>query len=291
MTAIEHFAGLNVENVSSLSRALDPRYASNRLAIAGALIVGVAAALANLFGLDIGLGPISAAVGVFLAWAIARELDPDHPASAAVAMPASLVLLLAIGPASLVVSMGILLGVRLAAGTVGAPLRTLDVIGVVGLAAFLGTNPIGVVGLGVMVIGVVVDEPRRNRAVLITATAVSAFVAVVLVSGLERTWTTPDTAGWIALAVAVAAAVSVIPAASPTSSTDRHTGRVLRTRVTAARAAAGSAVVAGFVLAGGVGIAALAGTAAAALTGTGIRRIGAGLSSTATRSTDETEDE
>ena len=286
MTAIEHFAGVNVENVSSLSRALDPRYPSNRLAIAGALIVGVAAALANLFGLDIGLEPISAAVGLFLAWAIARELDPDHPASAAVAMPASLVLLLAIGPASLVVSMGILLGVRLVAGTVGAPLRTLDIIGVVGLAAFLGTNPIGVVGLGV-----VVDEPRRNRAVLITATAVSAFVAVVLVSGLERTWTTPDTAGWIALAVAVAAAVSVIPAASPTSSTDRHTGRVLRTRVTAARVAAGSAVVAGFVLAGGVGIAALAGTAAAALTGTGIRRIGAGLSSTATRSTDETEDE
>ena len=278
MTATEHGPRLNVENLSSLSRAVDPRYPSNRLVIAGALIAGVATALANLFGLDTGLGPFSAAVGVFLAWAIARELDPDYSVSAAVAMPASLVLLLAIGPASLLVSMGVLLGVRLVAGTVGAPLRPLDIIGVVGLAAFLGTNPIGVVGLGAMVIGIVVDEPRRNRAFLITASAGAAFVAAVLVSGLERTWTTPDTAEWIALVIAVVATVLVIPAALPTSPTDLHTGRVLRGRVTAARVVAGSAVVAGFALAGGAGIAALAGTAAAALAGTGIRRIGAGLS-------------
>lgn len=278
MTATQHASKVNVHNLSSLSRDVDPRYPSNRLAIAGALIAGVATALANLFGLDTGLGPFSAAVGVFLAWAIARELDPDYPASAAVAMPASLVLLLAIGPASLLVSMGVLLGVRLVAGTVGAPLRTLDIIGVVGLAAFLGTNPIGIVGLGAVVIGVVVDEPRRNRALLITASAVAAFVAAVLVSGLEWTWTTPDTAGWIALAIAVVATLLVIPAALPTSSTDLHTGRVLRWRVTAARIVAGFAVVAGFALAGGPGFAALAGTAAAALAGTAIRRIGAGLS-------------
>jgi len=278
MTATRGVAKVNIGQLSSLSRAVDPRYPSNRFVIAGALIAGLATALANLFGLDTGLGPVSAAVGVFLAWAIAREIDPDYPASGAVAMPVSMVLLLVLGPASLLVSMGVLLGLRLIAGTVGAPLRMLDIIGVVGLAALLGTNPIGVVGLGAMVIGVVVDEPRRNRAVPIAASAVTAFAVVALVSGLEWTWTTPDAAGWIALVIAVFATMLVIPAALPTASTDRRSGRVRRERVTGARVVAGTAVVAGFALAGGVGIAALAGTVTAALSGTAIRRIGAGLS-------------
>lgn len=269
---------MNVEQVSSLSRAVDPRYPSNRLVIAGALIASAVAALANLSGLDTGLGAVSAAVGVFLAWAITRELDPDYPASAAVAMPVSLVLLLAIGPASLLVSMGVLLGVRLVAGTVGAPLRPLDIVGVVGLAAFLGANPIGVVGLVAMLIGVVVAEPQRKRAIVIAASAAIEFAVVALISGLERTWTTPNAAGWIAVVVAVVSTVLVLPASLPTSPTDRHTGLVLRGRVTTARVVAGAAVVAGFGLAGAAGIAALAGTATAALAGTAIRRIGAGLS-------------
>ena len=193
-------------------------------------------------------------------------------------MPVSMVLLLVIGPASLLVSLGVLLGVRLLAGTVGAPLRTLDIVGVVGLAALLGTNPIGVVGLVAMVIGVVVDESRRNRAALIAASAVAAFAVVALVSRLDWTWTNPDTAEWIALVIAVVTTVLVVPAALPTASTDRHAGRVRRERVTAARVIAGTAAVAGFALAGGVGIAALAGTVMAALSGIAIRRIGAGLS-------------
>jgi hypothetical protein len=271
-------AKVNVEQLSSLSRVVDPRYSSNRLVIAGALVAGAVTALANLSGLDTGLGAVSAAVGVFLAWAIARELDPDYPPSAAVAMPISLVLLLAIGPASLLVSMGVLLGVRLVAGTVGAPLRPLDIIGVVGLAAFLGANLIGVVGLAAMIIGVIVDEPHRKRAIVIAASAATVFACVALISGLERAWTMPDAAGWIAVVVAVVSTVLVLPAPLPTSSTDRHTGVVLRGRVTTARVVAGTAVIAGFGLAGAAGIAALAGTAAAALAGTAIRRIGAGRS-------------
>ena len=278
MAATTGVAKVNVEQLSSLSRPVDPRYPSNRFVIAAALVAGLATALANFFGLDTGLAPVSAAVGVFLAWAIGRELDPDYPASGAVAMPVSMVLLLVIGPASLLVSLGVLLGVRLLAGTVGAPLRTLDIVGVVGLAALLGTNPIGVVGLVAMVIGVVVDESRRNRAALIAASAVAAFAVVALVSRLDWTWTNPDTAEWIALVIAVVTTVLVVPAALPTASTDRHAGRVRRERVTAARVIAGTAAVAGFALAGGVGIAALAGTVMAALSGTAIRRIGAGLS-------------
>jgi MFS family permease len=272
------------ERWSSLGRDIDPRVPSNRLAVAGAFTAAVVAGLAGLFGPEIGLSPVSAAIGVFLSWAIARELDPDHPAAAAIALPVSLVLLIVLGPSSLLVSTGVLLGMRMTAGTVGAPLRPLDIVGIVALSALLGTNVIGVVGvaamgLGVLVdmgLGVLVDEPNRKRAIAIVASSATVFAGALLISGVERVWTMPDAAGWGTLVIGAVATLLVIPAASPTSSTDRSTDVVRRGRVTAARVAAGIAVLVGFFLAGGAGIAALAGTATAALIGTGIRRIGSG---------------
>lgn len=56
------------------------------------------------------------------------------------------------------------------------------------------------------------------------------------------------------------------------SETDRRTGTVGRSRVTVARFAAGLAMLLVLGLTGGVGVAALAGTTTAALTGTAIRR-------------------
>jgi hypothetical protein len=264
------------ERWSSLGRDIDPRVPSNRLAVAGAFTAAVVAGLAGLFGPEIGLSPVSAAIGVFLSWAIARELDPDHPAAAAIALPVSLVLLIVLGPSSLLVSTGVLLGMRMTAGTVGTPLRPLDIVGIVALSALLGTGMIGIVGVAAMGVGVLVDEPNRKRAIAIVASSATVFVGVLLISGVERAWTVPDAAGWGTLVIGAVATLLVIPAASPTSSTDRSTDVLPRGRVTAARVAAGIAVPVGFLLAGGAGIAALAGTATAALIGTGIRRIGSG---------------
>jgi hypothetical protein len=126
-----------------------------------------------------------------------------------------------------------------------------------------------------MGVGVLVDELRRKRAIAIVAAASTAFAVTALISGADRVWTTPDAAGWATLLIAAAATLLVIPAASPTTSTDRRTGRVIRGRVTGTRVVAGVTVLVGFLLTGGAGIAALAGTATAALIGTAIRRIGA----------------
>jgi hypothetical protein len=261
---------------SSLGRDVDPRLPSNRLAIVGALLAALATGLAAQAGLEIGLSPFSAALGVFLSWAIARELDPDHPAAAAIALPVSFVLLVLVGPSSLLVSTGLLLGARMTAGTVGTPLRLLDVVGIVALSALLGTSVVGAVGVAAMGVGVLVDEPRRERALAVVGSAAVAFAAAALVTGVEWAWMLPDTSGWVVLVIGVAATLLVIPAAPPDTPTDRTGDLVQGGRVTAARVVAGVGVVAAFILAGGTGIAALAGTSVAALAATSIRQIMAG---------------
>jgi hypothetical protein len=261
------------EQLSSLSRVVDPRYPSNLLAIAGAATAALVVVAASLAGFDVDGGPLAAAVGVFLAWAIARELDPDYTASAAIAMPLSFVFLLVLGPASLLVSTGVLLGTRMAAGTVGPALRPLDIGGIIVVSALLGTNMVGAIGVAAMIVGILVGEPRRARGIGIAVAAAAAFAVAGIVSDMERSWAAPDTTDWIIAAVTIISMLVVIPAPSPTSSTDHHTGILLRWRVTVARAVAGLAVVAGLVIVGGSGVAALAATAAAALAGTAIRRL------------------
>ena len=264
---------VNVEQLTSLSRAVDPRYPSHRLMLAGAGLAALAVGLAELLGAGLKAGPFAAAVGVFLAWAMARELDPDHSASAAIAMPISLVLVLAVGPAALLVTFSVLLGLRITAGTVGAPLRPLDLVTIVGLSAALGTSLVGAVGAAAMITGVLVAENRRALGVAIAAASAGAFIAVALLSGVEAEWIAPTAAEWFTVGLATAAALFIIPAPTPTSGTDRHTGTVSRNRVSAARLLAVLALVVGLALTGGTGVVALAATVAAALTGTAVHRV------------------
>lgn len=264
---------MSLEELTSLSRVVDPRYPSNRLVLVGAPVAGLAVGAAMLLGADLGTGSIAAAVGVFLAWAMARELDPDHPASAAIAMPISFALALLVGPAALLLSTAVLLGLRISAGTVGTPLRPLDTIAIIGLSALLGTSLVGAVGVAVLVVGVLFTEERPQPGISIAVLSVMAFSLVALVSGIERTWGTPSTAEWAAISLAVVATLLVVPASKPTSATDRHTGTVSRNRVTAARVVCGLAVLMGLGLTGGAGTASLAATGAAALTGTAVRRV------------------
>lgn len=264
---------MNVEQLTSLSRAVDPRYPSNRLMLVGAGLAGLGVGVAILFGADLKAGALPVAVAVFLAWAMARELDPDHPKSAALAMPVSLVLVLVVGPAALLVTFGVLLGVRLAAGTVGTPLRLLDSVAVIGLSAALGTSLIGAVGAAAVIAGVLVSEARSRSGIATAAMSTVAYTVVALLSGFERVWTAPTPAEWITVGLAVSATLLVLPAMAPASNTDRHTGMIERNRVTAARVIAGLAILAGLLLTGGTGIVAIAATAAAALMGTAVRRI------------------
>ncbi|WP_293909081.1 hypothetical protein [Deinococcus sp.] len=75
---------------SALPRPLDPTYASNRAAVTG---LGLSILGARLLGHS-WAGSLRVGLGTFSGWAIARELDPDSPASAAAAMPLAFVGLL-----------------------------------------------------------------------------------------------------------------------------------------------------------------------------------------------------
>jgi hypothetical protein len=264
---------LNPHRLTSLQRVVDPRYPSNRLALAGAAVAGAVAAVARFAGADIGFGPLGAAMAVFLAWAIARELDPDHPASAAFAMPAGFVLLLAAGEASLLVSAAVLLAARITAGTVGTDLRPLDVLALIGLSGLLGSQSIGVVGLALIVAAVFITDHSEVRSAGITVAVIAAFATVAIASGSGLTWGTPDAADWATLAVSVIALVLIIPASPVASQTDRGSGTIDSNRVTTARLMAALAVVGAFLVAGGIGIHAIAPTTTAALIGTAAQRL------------------
>lgn len=71
---------------AALPRSIDLTYPSNRWAVAG-LLGGVV--LSRLRGRS-WVGSVGTGLGGFAAWAIARELDPDHTQSANVALPLAL---------------------------------------------------------------------------------------------------------------------------------------------------------------------------------------------------------
>ncbi len=74
---------------TSLSRIVDPRVLSNVVALGIAIVAGFAALATRLVDdagmLESFLDAFGAGIGVFLAWALGRELDPDNNSSALVA--------------------------------------------------------------------------------------------------------------------------------------------------------------------------------------------------------------
>ncbi|GAA5531865.1 hypothetical protein [Deinococcus aluminii] len=119
---------------SALARPIDFSYPSNRFAVAGAAVSVLAARLSGRTwkaALDVG------AAG-FLAWATARELDPDHPDTANGALPVAALAALVGGVPQPLAGLGVLSGLRTLAGTVGNAPTPLDVAALAGQAALSG---------------------------------------------------------------------------------------------------------------------------------------------------------
>ena len=118
---------------SALARPLDPSVPSNALALGAS---GAAALGGLVRGARVG-GPRGAlrtslawGGGALAAWATGRELDPDHPTTAALAIPVAAVGL-ALGAPSPPVTLATLLVARATAGTVGIGVRPTDVAALV----------------------------------------------------------------------------------------------------------------------------------------------------------------
>lgn len=144
---------IDIMQSSGLGRPLDPKVPSNRAALVGTAAAGVLTLASHLVA-----GrpkPIRAAVATaeacFMAWAIGRELDPDEPSTAILAMPIAMAGRV-FGRPGLGASYPALLAARLASGTVGAPLQPIDAAHVAGVGLLAGARPASwpsVAGIGV----------------------------------------------------------------------------------------------------------------------------------------------
>lgn len=119
---------------SALPRAIDLSYPSNRYA-AGGFVVAIA--LAKVLGhrpaQAIGVG-----LAGFAAWATARELDPDHPGSAATALPLGAGAALLGGVPNPLASFSALSSVRVLAATVGHAPTQMDTLALAAQSVLAG---------------------------------------------------------------------------------------------------------------------------------------------------------
>ena len=134
MSALRKLAGQ-----SGLPRTLDLSYPSNRYAVGGALVSMLAARALGGTWREAG----SVGIGAFAAWATARELDPDHPETATVALPLAAAAGWLGGPGNPVAGLSALSGLRVLGGTVGpndAALDSLALTAATALCAWHGAH-------------------------------------------------------------------------------------------------------------------------------------------------------
>jgi hypothetical protein len=169
---------------------MDFRLPSNRVALALPSVAGVVAgawALAAGWGLGEAVrAGVGAGGGSFLAWATARELDPDHPHTATVAAVLAPWAVLSAAP-SLAAGFVWLLAIRAMTGSTGSAPYPPDlvVVGALSVWATLGDRALVVVVTGLAVLVLSTSFDRRGRAVTVAmAVAMAAIVvAVSLVRG------------------------------------------------------------------------------------------------------------
>lgn len=227
---------------SSLWRGLSPKNKSH-LAMFGCCALAFAAVLAVQV-MD-GREPaaavaiaVNAAVMLFLAWAIAREIDPDFPRSSFVAVAVAALILLG-GSEAAGASVGVLMALRIAGRSTGRQPSLLDLVATPILAAAFAWLPRGWTGGVAMAAALVWDTllpqpgPRRNY--IGAALTLAVTVVVTAFRGtLDAGFATNGWVGWVVGASALAA-FPVIKHYIPRSRCDRSRQTIDPDRLKAAR--------------------------------------------------------
>ena len=132
---------MRVRDLTTVGRPLEREYATNRAIAATTAATAVGSTLwtrfagttwaaSLLWGVQVGLT-------LFLTWALCRELDPDRPLGAFVAAGLALPIALYCGLPELGVITWLLIVLRVVNRTAGLSAGVLDVLGLVGLSAFV----------------------------------------------------------------------------------------------------------------------------------------------------------
>lgn len=163
------------------------------------------------------------ALTVFLVWALARELDPDRPATASIAAVLGGAAALWTGDTSIVGLTGVMLASRILVRTTGAAPLLTDVLWVGVFVGALARDAYawaaGLAAAAALALDTSLPHPAPGRRLwLAGAIGLSVTLTAVLSGAMPDSWQPPSAA---VLAVAVIATVAVLTARSlPLVSTD-----------------------------------------------------------------------
>ena len=121
---------MRLDDLTALGRPIDPDYPTNRaialVALTATVAAGIWALLSGVALPETASQAVRAGLTVFLAWAIGRELDPDHDLSAFVGVALALIGLTLLDAPSLFLDFWLLLSLRLVNRTSGLPAKPMD---------------------------------------------------------------------------------------------------------------------------------------------------------------------
>ena len=119
-----------MHQLTTIARPIDPMYPTNRVIIIMTILVSTGAVVSSLY---LGVAPFPAifqgfiaGLTIFLAWAIARELDPDSEYAAFLPALICIPLLLIVPEPGFLTSLFVLLLLRIVNRTTGKPAGVLD---------------------------------------------------------------------------------------------------------------------------------------------------------------------
>ena len=132
---------MRISSISSLARIVDPRYPTNLSIL---IIAAIAGGGYLIYNLSAGTDLLSAfgaafvfAVGIFLTWALGREIDPEHELAAFAGLLLFIPGYLVLGASDLIMLLTILLLVRMLNQTTGLQPKFLDLLAIIALGSVL----------------------------------------------------------------------------------------------------------------------------------------------------------
>ncbi|OJF94643.1 hypothetical protein [Alkalibacterium sp. 20] len=146
-------------------------------------LIALLAALAAAFGWAL-IGEISAGlyigIGVFLTWALSRELDSKHQYSAFIAAAFSLLNLLHYENVQLIIIFWILLLMRMVNGITGKELTVFDIYSVLGFTVYLSFNDENSVYLLIFLLAMTfITKTREKAKVVLIASGIGLAFFIV----------------------------------------------------------------------------------------------------------------
>jgi len=201
---------VKITDITAVGRPIDPEYPTNRaIALITLVIMAGGALWRGLSGTAwraSAMWGVQAGLTVFLAWALCRELDPDHPLAAFVAVALALPATYLWDLPQLGVILWLLIAVRVVNRTAGPPAGVLDALGLLGLTGWLslqGNWGYGVIAALAFLLDSQLPNPAPRHLVFALLVVVITVVAAFVGSGSAGQGAPSLAGGLIALALSL----------------------------------------------------------------------------------------